>query len=252
MKRLLCLFLLFSIAITCFPSTHAEAGIKINIYGDDAYAPYCFVKNGTYDGIYVQILEKAFARMPDYEINIIPVPYKRLLLGLERGSFFAAFPPYNLPQKRPWIDVYSVPILEEDFSVFCTPKVLKEKRTNWPEDFKNLRIGINDGFQIPDLSELNKVEDAASNTKNIKKLLGGRIDCYVNDSKSILYTAKNMGIEKSKLVKLLKISTEYGHLAFSSKNNPPFKNKFITKFNQIILEMKCSGEIESIVNTFIK
>ncbi|WP_275405843.1 ABC transporter substrate-binding protein [Desulfovibrio sp. JC022] len=234
--------------LTCTPQ--ANAIIRVNVFGDDAYAPYCFMQNGTFDGIYVRILEKAFSRMKGYEITIIPVPYKRLLLGLENGKIFAAFPPYQWPKERPWIDIYSAPILEEDYSIFCAEGFLDKPRPNWPEDYANLTIGINDGFIVPDADKL-KTEDASSNEKNIKKLLAGRIDCYVNDSKSILYTAKIMGIDSSKLVQGIKISTEYGHLAFSRKNNPPFKRNFIKNFNKIIYEMKCSGEINEIVNNFI-
>lgn len=249
MKRFLSTILFFYILLICTPQ--ANAIIRVSIYGDDAYAPYSFIQNNTFDGIYVRILKKAFTRMKGYKIKIIPVPYKRILLGLKKGKIFAAFPPYQFPQKRPWIDVYSIPILEEDYSVFCTPEILKKKLSNWPNDYKNLRIGINDGFVVPNAHKLNKVEDAASNKINIKKLLAGRIDCYVNDSKSILYTAKLMGIDSSKLVKGIKISTEYGHLAFSRKNNPPFKRNFIKQFNQIISEMKCSGEIDKIVHEYL-
>lgn len=248
MKQLLSSFILFITLFAC--STQAAAIIKVNVYGDDAYAPYCFVHDGTYDGIYVRILKKAFAKMEGYEIGIVPVPYKRLLLGLKHGKFFAAFPPYQWPQKRPWIDTYSTPILEEDYSIFCAKGFLDKPRPNWPIDYKDLNIGVNDGFLIPNIDKI-KTEDASSNEKNIKKLLAGRIDCYVNDSKSILYTVKLMGIDSSKLVQGMKISTEYGHLAFSRKNNPPFKRDFIKKFNVIIQKMKCSGEIDAIVNNFI-
>ncbi|TIH13429.1 ABC transporter substrate-binding protein [Marinifilum sp. JC120] len=248
MKNFFSTFLLFATLLTCTPQV--DAIIRVTVYGDDAYVPYCFMQNGTFDGIYVRILEKAFSRMKGYDIRIVPVPYKRLLLGLENGKIFAAFPPYQFPQKRPWIDAYSTPILEEDYSIFCADGILDTSRPNWPEDYKDLRIGVNDGFIIPDADDL-KIEDASSNERNIKKLLAGRIDCYVNDSKSIIYTAKLMGVDSSKLVQGIKISTEYGHLAFSRKNNPPFKRNFIKKFNQVIYEMKCSDEIEAIVNEFI-
>ncbi len=226
------------------------AAEHIIVYGDQSYAPYCFMQNGTYDGIYVRILNTAFSRMDDYEVTIKALPWKRLLLGLERGKIFAIFPPYYRPKLRPWIDVYSVPILEEGYDLYCRKNILITPRPNWPEDYMDLQIGTNLGYAVPKINGLIHQESASSN-QNVKKLLQGKIDCYANNERSTLYLIKQLGGNQSIVKKGAQISYDHGYLAFSEKNNPPYKNDFIHKFNEIIIQMQKNGEIESIVDQFM-
>ncbi len=245
-------YLLFSLTLSLFilMNTTASAVRHITIYGDDGYAPYSFKDNEKNNGIYVKILQKAFSKMKRYKVEIKLIPWKRAILLTKKGAIFAIFPPYFRPNRRPWIEPYSVPILDEGLSVYCRNEVLTPSRPNWPEDYKGLQIGINDGFLIPDAEEL-QIQDAPSNKINLKKLFAGRIDCYVNDSKSILYTVKQMGADISMIKEGAQLSLEHGYLAFSKNNNPPYKQDFIEKFNTVIMHMKQSGEIEKIVHDFL-
>ncbi|WP_163351893.1 ABC transporter substrate-binding protein [Desulfovibrio sp. JC010] len=232
-----------------FPNS-GHAAEKITVYGDKTYPPYSYVQNGTYNGIYVQILQKAFARMDGYDVQIKPLPWKRVLLGIEKGHYFAFFPPYYRPKLRPWIDTYSVPILEEGYGLFCRKEVLTKPRQNWPEDYKDLQIGTNLGFAVPGIDKI-KFQKAASTIQNAKKLMQGRIDCYASNNISSLYMLNKVGADLSKLKKSIQISTEHGYLGFSGNNNPPYKQDFIRQFNDKILEMQKNGEIDAIVNEFI-
>lgn len=65
----------------------AQAAERVVLYGDESYRPYSFVENGEFKGIYVDILTKAAQRLkPEYVIDLLPVPWKRGLLYVERGS----------------------------------------------------------------------------------------------------------------------------------------------------------------------
>lgn len=244
------LFLSITLFIILITGNFASAAKHVIVYGDDGYAPYSFIHNGKNKGIYLNILKKAFEKMKRYDVEIRLVPWKRANMLLERGEAFAMFPPYFRPSKRPWIKPYSVPILDEGLSVYCRNEILKKPRPNWPEDYEELQIGINDGFLTPDIKKLH-IQYARSNKINLKKLFAKRIDCYVNDGKSILYTLKQMGADTSMLKEGAQLSLEHGYLAFSRKNNPPYKKDFIEKFNAVIRQMKRSGEIEEIVHKFL-
>jgi polar amino acid transport system substrate-binding protein len=235
----------------CICTNTAAAKIEITVYGDNSYPPYSYIQNGTAEGIYVRILETAFSRMPEYEIKIELQPWKRALLGIKCGKYFAIFPPYYRPDKRPWMSPYSTPILEEGYSVYCRREVLNRPRPNWPDDYKGLQIGTNLGYSVPRISEM-KYQSASSTTNNLKKLLQGKIDCYASNSKSILYALKQIGADSKTIQKGTDISIDHGYLAFSATNNPPYKVKFINKFNSIIEEMKLNGEINAIVDFYIK
>lgn len=246
--KFICRALLISIILLTW-LTPVHAKIKVSVFGDESYEPYCFEHNGTYDGIYVRILQKAFSRMERYEVEINSLPWKRVLLGMEKGKFFAIFPPYYRPQLRPWIDIYSTPILEEGYELFCRKEVLDKPRPNWPEDYHDLQIGSNLGFAVPRINEITH-QEAASSAQNVKKLLQGKIDCYANNDKSTLYLINQLGGNASLIKSGVKISVDYGYLAFSRKNNPPFKKHFIRQFNKIITKMKENGEIDKIVDEF--
>jgi polar amino acid transport system substrate-binding protein len=231
--------------------TTAQSAQRVTIYGDSGYPPYSFNFNGTIRGIYVEILESAFSRMNNYVVEIKLMPWKRILLGIEYGKFFAIFPPYFRPEQRPWIDVYSAPILEESYSVYCRKEILNNPRPNWPEDYRDLQVGLNLGYAIPEIDRV-KNQKATTSIQNIKKLLSGKIDCYANNSKSTLYLLKQLGADTSILKEGTRISTEFGYLAFSAGNNPHYKKDFIEKFNSIITEMTANGEIDSIVKKYLK
>ncbi len=103
-------------------------------------------------------------------------------------------PPYYRPRERPWIQPYSVPLLEERVVVFCHRDVFANgQRPAWPLDYQGLTFGNNRGFLSADQpfwqavqSGLIRVEEAPGTRANLQKLLRRRIDCYFNDRISIL------------------------------------------------------------------
>ena len=64
------------------------------IYGDINYPPYSFYKEGRPEGIYVNTLRSAFARMPDYDVEIKMIPWKRGLEYVKKSEAVAMVPPY--------------------------------------------------------------------------------------------------------------------------------------------------------------
>ncbi|MGH8353674.1 MAG: substrate-binding periplasmic protein, partial [Pseudomonas sp.] len=109
---------------------------------------YSYAENGQAMGLYSDILRAAFARMPAYRVEIRPVPWRRGLAEMAKGSAFALYPPYHRPLERPYID-YSRPILEEKVVVFVRASVARTHRIDdFPAAYAGLRIGLNDGFSL--------------------------------------------------------------------------------------------------------
>ena len=240
-----------------------EDKITVVVYCDDNYPPYSWGEAGEATGIYTDIIEEAFSRMIEYNIIIEAIPWKRGLQELENGTGFAIYPPYYRPKERPYLD-YSIPILVEGYDIL-TRADINMKNRKWPQDYKGMIIGINDGFAIPNKAELReyniKIEEAKSNEVNILKLVLGRIDCYVNDDIAMLWELKRLkenGIYDEKKYPKLQIgpnlSKESGYLAFTNKNDSKFyfKGDFKKQFNDIIEKMKADGEIEKIVDSYLK
>ena len=240
--------------------------IEVTIYADADYPSYSYQESGKARGIYAEILQRAFSKMDRYHVSIVPVPYKRGLAYLESGKGFALYPPYYRPIERPYINPYSVPILEESVVVFCSQQVLEKPRTRWPEDYFGLVFGNNGGFKLGGekfkaavISGDIRLDEVGGNRQNILKLMSGRIDCYVNDRGAVLweYAAlrkSGQPLGRAGLKEGAFISSEYGFLGFTDRDKGAFyyKDRFVSEFNEAINIMKTSGEIAEIVDLFMK
>lgn len=215
--------LLLWLCLTC----PASAAIEVTVLCDNGYPPYSYEENGVAKGLYLDILQAAFAMMPDYQVSIRPTPWRRGLYKLEKGQAFALFPPYYRPQERPYMD-YSRPILEERLVVFIRSQVAQTRRlTNFPADYAGLRISLNGGFssiQSPLYQEMLKKgllreSSAKDNRSNLLKLHYGHSDVYINDRLSVLWELNNLqcsselpGDAGDLLVEGPTLSTEHGYL----------------------------------------
>ncbi|MBI1771937.1 MAG: transporter substrate-binding domain-containing protein [Burkholderiales bacterium] len=244
------------------PASAADI-IEVSIYADESYPPYSYKENGEAKGIYPAIFSKAFERMPAYKVKIKPVSWKRGLMLMETGQGLALFPPYNRPLERPYI-TNSEPVLTEQVVAFCSENSMKGRKypATWPDDFHGLKAGVNAGFNIGGDKYKKAVKDgkmfedqAPSNRSNILKLLLGRIDCYVNDRLSILWEMERIKADgvyadnSQAIVEAAVINQEQAYLGYTNRDNGRYSYKadFMRVLNQILIDMKKSGEIQKIV-----
>lgn len=62
-----CILILLGLCWT----TAVNAVGKVVLYGDDDYPPYCFVENGQFKGMYIDILKKVAEKLaPQYQIEL--------------------------------------------------------------------------------------------------------------------------------------------------------------------------------------
>ncbi|WP_394392107.1 substrate-binding periplasmic protein [Shewanella woodyi] len=252
------------------PSWLLAAEIAVEVYADDSYPPYSYIEKGELKGIYTEILQKAFSRMEGYKVKIKPVPWKRGLSYIESGKGFAIYPPYHRTKERPYMWPYSIPILDERVIVVCRAEVLTRSiRPIWPDDYFGLVIGNNAGFSSGGDKFWGAVKDgkitvneANGNKKNIMMLGLGRTDCYMNDRISILWELKQLkangmydeGGKHARLMEGATISIEQGFLAFTAigADKFPHMDDFILKFNTVIYAMRRSGELQKILDDFVR
>ncbi len=268
--RIFLVFLTLSVVIT--PNSQAQDAqdniVEVRILGDANYPPYSYLDDKKQPrGIYVDILNKLFSQVQGYRVEIEMMPWKRALLRIERGQDFAVFPPYLKPDKRPYIDIYSLPILLEKVEVYCREEVLRAKpRPNWPDDYLGLAIGNNLGYLSPGPAFFEAVQagtiehSPAPNTNaGLIMLMRGRTDCYLNDGNAIRWNLNNRmeesPSEEAKISSIAKgtvASGQWGYIGYSATGNFPFKEDFINKVNQALTKMRESGEIAAIADTFLK
>jgi polar amino acid transport system substrate-binding protein len=244
----------------------AVSPIEVTIYADDGYPPYSYGENGEASGIYTAILNKAFERMPQYRVTLVPVPWKRGLRLLESGQGFALYPPYFRPEERPYIR-YSEPILDEQVVVFCNRFTTANRNLkNWPDDYTGLTIGTNAGFLLGG-KEFDRyvaagkiVRDSGTSSHgSVLKMISGRNDCYINDRLAIRWQVEQIKrngeieAERVAIFEAARLYSEKGHLGYTDRDEGrfAFKDSFVQEFNAAITSLKSDGEIDRMVEKFL-
>lgn len=259
--------LIISILLGSF-SLSGLAKQPVTIGFDDDYPPFAYLDSaGQPAGVYTEILKTAFAKLEGYDVTVTAFPWKRLMKMVETGAILGAYPPYYWPEKRPWMAPYSEPILTERVVLYCnSTRVDKEtlsRNPEWPSSFHGLVIGNDTGFQTPGQAFFDAVDEGkisvheGSTKQNVKLLLLGRIDCYINGELSIQHMIKkfvdygDFVDESGKIYKALTIRENQGYVGYAQDAEAfPFKGDFVEQVDVILREMKASGEIERILDRY--
>ncbi|SLM31235.1 conserved exported hypothetical protein [Desulfamplus magnetovallimortis] len=253
-KRIIMISLYASMSFTILLSGLCVAKQQLTVYGDANYPPYSYEENGQPKGVYVDILTEAFSRMEAYDVTIEMRPWKRGIHMIKAGKVLALFPPYFNEERTLWMN-YSEPILQEELIIFAKAEKL-EGKSIWPDDFYGSKVGLNRGFDPISMAgekfsqaiEAGKIEleEADNNEMNLKKLEAGRLDYYIND-KLIDITAY------PSITRGMTTNHNFGYLGFTRKyENFPYISDFKNEFDQIIKEMKAKGEIDKILQQYLK
>ncbi|MDH3661330.1 MAG: transporter substrate-binding domain-containing protein [Alphaproteobacteria bacterium] len=262
--RFLLLLPILPVLLASIPIAHAKTPVVI--LADDDYAPFSMkTSGGDADGLYLEILREAFARLSGYEVTVRPMPWKRGLKQIQQGRAFAIFPPYFWPEQRPYIASYSEPILNERVVVACRNDVFDDApRTAWPEAYYGLTIANNDGFLTPGQAffdavgkgriELREVADVAS---GLIMMANGRVDCYVNGELAIHWETQRLRLagkirEDGGWYTIgAEVSSNYGYVGYSRDGDFPFREDFRRQLDETIRSMQAAGRIEAIVEGYI-
>ncbi len=223
----------------------------VEILGDKSYPPYSYKEDGLAKGVYVDIIQAAVDKMPQYDVKFRMIAWKRSIALVKKGKAIGFFPPYYSKDRSRW-SRFSEPILSEKSNVYALAKTLKG-RSKFPEDFFGLTVCINKGFTLMTggIKMKNAIDEhrlkliyGKNNKACINRVFRGVADFYVNDQ----------FIDISQFPKLkrgLVLAENYGHIGFTlKKERYPYSDDFVEKFNKVIVEMKQNGEIEQIVKKY--
>lgn len=261
--------LLIFIGFLLFPLNTAGKAQDVTIYVDDAYPPYSFQKNGRIQGLYNDILQAAFERMPDYNVMLQAVPWNRGKMLMETGEGMALSPPYFHGHDWPYLYPYSIPIYQETVVVVCNASVQQRVGPNWPEDYEGLMIGSifgYDGWGGPQFREMVaekkinyiEVRDAES---LIKMVVTGRNDCILMEDFTFDVEYKRIiaqdQLDSKNQFNLFKkaiagVDPVYvGYSATAIKNNTfPYQADFQRKLDIALYQLYKSGRMADIANTY--
>ena len=262
MKR--SLLLLFTLIMT---SSVYATPVKVTIYTDDALRPYSYSEKGKVKGTYVKIIRTVFDRMPEYDVKITAVPWKRGKKIMEKGKGFGLATAYFHGHDWPYLYPYSLPFASDVLNVYCTSETLQNPRPEWPDSYKSLRIGRPSGFSGwggPKFDEMVKaktisLEESKGAVTQILKLGASRVDCIIMDQ-----TTYNVEFHKAvkdgrfdsswkEPVLGVEISRNEVYIGYSKKaiesGKYPFHMDFRQKFDAELFKMIRSGERDTILNS---
>jgi len=220
----------------------------VELLGDKAYPPYSYIEDGIAKGVYVEIIQAAVDKIPEYNVKFKMIAWNRSITLVKKGKAIGFFPPYHSEERTKWTK-FSEPILAEKSNIYALSKTLKN-RSNFPEDFFGLTVCLNKGFTL--MTGGVKMKQAIENNdmklvygKNNKACLGrvfrGVADLYVNDQ--LIDISEFSDIKRG-----LKATENFGHIGFTLKKEKyDYIDDFEKKFNAVIKKMKQSGEIDKIL-----
>jgi polar amino acid transport system substrate-binding protein len=241
-SALLALFL----ASISHPSFSKE---KIVVVVDEAYAPYMFNADGAAKGLYPDMIKAVFNRI-GVDVEIKALPWARALLMGENGE--AGIGGIYKNNKRLEVYDYSEPLFEEKLVVYV--KKGNAFGFNGIPDLAGKRIGVNrawsygEEFDKAKAANLFATQEAADNGANFKKLIFGRIDCFIADEVSADSIIRHEHLEKQieKLPKPAAMTPAY--VVFAKKID---KKDLIKKFNSALADMKKDKSYGKLVEKFI-
>ena len=269
------------ILITYFISSSVVfSAQEVNICTYDILPPFAFSDaKGELTGVYIEIVKKAISKIPDYTVSFKVLPWARAKKELEKGKAFAIVPPYfhahdwltEAEPKRPYIWPYSLPLFTQYDVVICNEKSLAVPRIVYPDDYTGLKFVMfrGDGRAEEKFTQMvEKKEIDLYLLKNVEDtipfLLQERADCtitsripfawYVNQLKKTgeYQQHDNKGVTLKEAAIISRNEGYFGYTDIDDEINFPFKKDFSIKFDIEIYKMKKNGEIQEIVNKFVK
>lgn len=223
------------------------------------FEPYIWCddeKNAT-KGIDVDILSELFRQIGQpYSIRC-GVPWTRALKMVENGDADGVFPGFETPERKAFAYYLDDPLHMSQYVIFT--KRGQEFPFETIDDLAGKKIGIDRVFNVSPAFDTAaqtgkfKVEEVSTPEQNLKKLLKGRIDAYVNNRHVVLYTAKQLGMLEH-IVALPHPVTKGrpSYLMLSKTSAFADKPVLIQRLNQVLHEMWQDGTIERLTSQYIQ
>lgn len=260
----------FVIALFAAMPSRADP-VPVSLVTDDNHFPYAYLDQGKPAGLYVKIVETIAAGMPNYSVRIIAVPWKRALHLAETGEAAGIFPPHHFPAQRPYLELYSDPILSETPVLQCNDATLAEhgidrKKASWPADYAGASIvaamGTHmGGDQLWNVFAANRITVTPSGgiMENLRTLAHGRVDCMLNDRLTVqaatAWLAKHEpGLPMAGIAEAMSFPVEPGYLALSrpAALREPVRQAFLDEFNTLLRHMRDEGALDRITEEYLK
>ncbi|HJP29649.1 MAG TPA: transporter substrate-binding domain-containing protein [Candidatus Latescibacteria bacterium] len=222
---------------------------RITVVVDQAYPPYMYGPADSTQGLYPEMIRAIFDRA-GVKAEIVGLPWERALARGREGTA-AIGGIYRNEERLQTLD-YSDPIFEETLVLY----VKKGSAFSFSGfgDLQGKVVGLNRGWSYgEDFDSIRKkgvfrTEEANDNLANFRKLIRGRIDCFIADELSA-----SQIIHQQHLVDLVEraaqpAATNKAYVVLAKKTN---KKAVLEKFNRALGAMRKDGTYERLIGEFL-
>lgn len=243
--------------IVLFTASHLRAEEEpIVIAGLDNYPPISFRDNGECKGILSDICKELLRRMNvDAKLTLLSVPL--LLRNLENGQVDGAYMLFFNKEREKFLLLSALPLMTSSINVYT--KRGYEFEFHSLKDLHGKQVGkqnsllISDAFNTDVKNGWIILDEAREVEFNLKKLLAGRIDCFLGGNLGTRYQLNFLGIH-NQVTELPNPIVPDLKLYFGlSKAGTRIKNKegLMKKANLVIREMHEDGTIQYIQDLYL-
>lgn len=233
---------LFSVLAFAMFSALAAAADEVVINFDQANAPFMYAKEGKAAGVYPALIDAAFKKMK-VGVQLKAVPWERAKQAADDASGGIGGVYKNAEREKKYD--FSDQLFVEKLVVY----VNKSKSFNFTkvDDLKGKQVGVLRGWSYGDdfdnarKAGSIKVAEVAADTQNFEKLDQGRVDAVI----AIAETGDAMlGKYKNIAATATPLAQNPTYLAFGKAAK---QEALLKQFNQVVKDMKTSGEFKKIV-----
>ena len=206
-------------------------------------------------GMDVDVIREA-AREAKIKIDLVLIPWSRILQSVELGIIDGGFPAFKRPEREIYASFMSIPLRKSRFSVFVHP----QSKLNFENigSLKGLMIAQIRGYSIGpefDLARNKKLFQTfeTSTTKHALKMVAHRrVDAFVNDHDTTLYEISNMKLStKVKVLEKPVGNVESVFLFLSKKKLGSRASQITGKLDKALSNMRRDGRYEKILERYI-
>ena len=232
----------------------ALAAPRLQVGTDESLPPFSFVRDGQAVGIDVDMLRTAATRL-GLNLDIVPLPWKRVLALTENGELPLAMPLFRTAQRETFAK-FTGPVHVSQSGLFV------KKGREFPfasiDDLAGKRLGINRGFVFQD--DLDRAiregkivtEEVGTIDQNLRKLLAERIDAFAVNVVSARYVLRGSPME-AQLTVLPHLLNNHrpAFLVISRVARIPERDRLAADLQSTLEELHRDGTYQRIVERYL-
>ncbi|MEM0911934.1 MAG: transporter substrate-binding domain-containing protein [Pseudomonadota bacterium] len=127
-------------------TTASNQAKSVTLFFDEAYPPYSYKKDDVLMGVLPELISLIDESMKEFDIIKVSGEWHHGKQQLREGNVFGLVGTYFIPNRHDFMFPFSYPLFLEEVVLVCHHLTEIETDSNWPEDYRGLKIGTVAGY----------------------------------------------------------------------------------------------------------